>query len=122
MPLYAAIAAAIFALGVAAGIKAHSVMDRAALATELEQNAKEAARRADRVDAAAAGHEQFKAAAAVREQVVIKEVERVVERPVYRASCLDDDGLRIIAADIAARRAAGQPAPAVPGASSPAPD
>ena len=70
-------------------------------------------RRDEKVDLAADGHEKFKAAATVREVKVIQEVERVVQNTVYRNICIDADGLRIIAADIAARDPAGQPAPAV---------
>lgn len=117
--IYAAIAAVIFALGFGAGIKVHSTMDRAEQAAQLEQQVKERAIQAQRVDQAAQRHEQFKAAALVRERVVIKEVERVVQTPVYRNKCIDADGLRILAADIAARTAPSEPAPAVPAASGP---
>lgn len=54
-----------------------------------------------------------------RERIVVKEVERVLEKPVFRNVCLDDDGLRILTDDIAAsnvRRELGSP---VPGASAP---
>ena len=118
--IYAAIAAVIFALGTALGIKIHATMDAAQHARELEQAHKEAARRVERVDNAAIQHEKFKAATDARERTVIQEVERVVQVPVYRNECFDADGLRILAADIAARSAASEPAPAVPGASAPA--
>lgn len=55
-----------------------------------------------------------KAAAEVREVEVVKEVTRVVSKPVYLERCLDDDGLRIVAADIAAANARRGFAPAVP--------
>ena len=115
--IYAAIAAIIFALGAATGVKVHATMDAAQHARELEQAHKEAARRVERVDNAAIQHEKFKAATDARERTVIQEVERVVQVPVYRNECFDADGLRILAADIAARSAASEPAPAVPGAS-----
>lgn len=75
-------------------------------------------RRAENADRAAAGHEAFKTESDARERVITREVERVVQAPAYRAVCIDADGLRILAADAAARTT-GQPAPAVPGASSP---
>lgn len=56
---------------------------------------------------------------AVRERVVVKEVERVLEKPMYRSVCLDDDGLRILADDIAASNARRELEPPVPAASSP---
>lgn len=82
---------------------------------EIERAAKDQAIRVERVDVAAVSHEKYKAAVAVREKAVAKEVERVVQEPVYRNVCLDDDGLRILAEDIAARAPAGQSAPGLPG-------
>lgn len=79
----------------------------------------DAIRRAEIIDRSAERFEQGEAAAAVRERIVIQEVERVVEKPVYREQCLDDDGLRILAGDIAASNARRGLAPALPAASSP---
>lgn len=77
----------------------------------------EAARlNARQVDGAAQALEVKRAATEIRWRTVVKEVDRVVETPVYRNLCLDDDGLRLIAAEVGAR-AASQPAPAVPSAS-----
>ena len=70
-------------------------------------------------DTAAEKHEAFKAAVAIREVVVEKEVERVVKNTVYSNICLDPDGLRILANDIAARDTPSQPAPTVPPAPRP---
>ena len=39
----------------------------------------------------------------------------MVEKPVYRDVCFDDDGLRLIGAAISGHSAASEPAPAVPG-------
>lgn len=65
-------------------------------------------------DGAATGHEADKAKAKVQFRTIYQEVERVVERPVYRNVCLDDDGLRIISAAIGAKPAASEPAASVP--------
>jgi len=92
------------------------------MADVLAQAAKDQAARRSQVDAAAAGHEKYRKAAAARERVVIKEVERVVEKPVYLNTCFDDAGLQLLAADIAARTAPSEPAPTVPGAADPDPD
>ena len=94
----------------------------AEMAEVLAQAAKDQAARRAQVDAAAAGHEKYRKAAAARERVVIKEVERVIEKPVYLNTCFDDSGLQLLAADIAARTAPSEPAPAVPGAADPDPD
>ena len=76
----------------------------AEMAEVLAQAAKDQAARRSQVDAAAAGHEKYRKAAAARERVVIKEVERVIEKPVYLNTCFDDAGLQLLAADIAAHR------------------
>lgn len=71
--------------------------------------------RADRADQAAERHERAKADVQVVYETITKEVQHVVEKPVYRNVCLDDDGLRIIGDALAATGAgaAGQPARAV---------
>ena len=110
----AVLAAIIFASGVVGGIKWQIgiVASRDLAAT------KEAFRKAEirtaAVDSAAVKHEQFKTKIEIREVQVLKEVDRVVENIAYSASCLDNDGLRIIAEDIAARHLASEPATAVP--------
>ena len=91
------------------------------MADVLAQAAKDQAARRAQVDAAAAGHEKYRKAAAARERVVIKEVERVIEKPVYNNLCFEPDGLRIIAQDIAARTAPSEPAPTVPDPARPYP-
>jgi hypothetical protein len=84
-------------------------------AERLEQTAKEQARRVDRIDGAAAGHERDKAEIRTEFITITEEVERVVEKPVYRDVCLDADGLRVLSDAIAGAGAAGEPARAVPG-------
>jgi hypothetical protein len=65
-------------------------------------------------DQAAAEFERGRAQADVREVQVTQEVVRVVSKPVYLERCLDDDGLRLISADIDAANARRGFAPAVP--------
>lgn len=67
------------------------------------------------IDSAAAGHEADKRHIEVEYREITKEVERVVEKPVYRNVCLDADGLRVLADAIAPGAAASEPARAVPG-------
>ena len=111
----AVLAAIIFATGCLGGIKWHvGIVASRDLAAQNEAFRKAEIRTAA-VDSAAVKHEQFKTRVEVREVQVLKEVDRVIEKPVYSNVCVDDDGLRIIAADIAARHdAPSQPAPAVP--------
>ncbi len=80
----------------------------------IEQAAQDAKRRVENADRASGRYEGQRASADERERIVIQEVERVVQKPVYRADCLDDDGLRILSEDIDQYRSAGQSAPAVP--------
>lgn len=66
-------------------------------------------------DKAATGHESFKENERVIYQTITQTVEKIVERPVYRNSCFDDDGLRQLNAAITgAQPAASKPATAVP--------
>jgi hypothetical protein len=108
---------AVFVGGMGAGVKFHAglVAERDLKATQ--EAAKVQIRRMDNIDAAANAHEKVKQVAKVRERIVVQEVERVIEKPVYRNVCMDDDGLRILSDDIASRNASGKPAPAVPGPS-----
>jgi len=91
--------------------------DRAA---ELDLQAREAARDAQRVDTVATGYEAQRATGQQRQRVITRTVERIVREPFYApgaASCLDPDGLRILAAAVAGTDPASQPAPALPAAS-----
>ena len=113
------IAIAIFVAGGAAGIKWQVGLVAARDLKATQDAALARLRRDEKIDIAAAGHERLNAAATVREITVEKEVERVVQNTVYSNICLDPDGLRLIAADIAARYPASEPAPAVPSAAQP---
>lgn len=72
-------------------------------------------KRMDRIDDAATRHEAFKKTEEIRYVTRTKIVDRIVDRPVYRSACFDDDGLQLINAAIGGADSAGQPAPAVPG-------
>ena len=104
-------AAGALAAGLAGGYYLRDLQADAADKQRIEQAARDAARRAEHADQSAAGYETAKAADEVRERIVVKEVTRVVEKPVYRNVCIDADGLRILASDIAARTTPGEPAP-----------
>lgn len=71
--------------------------------------------RARAADSASAGHETFKERERVIYQTITETVDRIVERPVYRAACFDDDGLRQLNAAIRGTEPASrEPAPAMP--------
>lgn len=71
--------------------------------------------RARTADKASEGHEVFKEKERVVYQTITETVDRIIERPVYRNTCIDPDGLQQLNAAIAGSSATtGQPAPAVP--------
>jgi hypothetical protein len=117
---HAAAAAVALAVGFAGGWRVHDWKAEAARAAELDLQAREQARDAIRVDTAANDYETQRAAGQQRQRVITRTVERIVREPFYApgaASCLDPDGLRILAAAVGGTDPAGQPAPAVPAAS-----
>lgn len=109
------IALAIFAGGMASGIKYHAGVTAQRYLKAHESAARATAQKLDRIDVAAVGHETDKAKIRTEFRTITQEVERVVEKPVYRNICFDDDGLRLIAAATGRSEGASEPAPAVPG-------
>lgn len=107
----------VFGAGFGSGWQVRAWKAGADDADRLEQAALDAKRKYENADRAGQQYEGQRAGAQARERIVIQEVERVVQKPVYRSECLDDDGLRILAADIDQYAGPGQPAPAVPAAS-----
>lgn len=106
--------------GFAAGVKWQVGIVAARDLKAVQDNARTQILRADRADQAADRHEKSKAAIEVRYQTIEKEVQRVVEKPVYRNICLDDDGLRLVRDALAGpASAASQPAGSVPRAAGP---
>lgn len=118
--IYTHLAVALFAASVAGGT-AWNVRGWKADAAQADivagLHAAAAAHRTH-ADAQAQRFEVARASLARSRQVITKEVEHVVERPVYRDGvCLDADGVRLVAAAVAGDPNTGQPAPAVPAAS-----
>lgn len=66
----------------------------------IEQQARETERLNQQANAAGKIHEKKRQANEIRYVTKIQEVERVVERPVYRNVCLDAVGLRLLHAQI----------------------
>ena len=50
----------------------------------------------NKINKASADYEQLKSEQRVITETKIREVQKIVERPVYHNVCIDDDGLRII--------------------------
>lgn len=81
----------------------------------IERAAKDTARNVEIQDRAAGTYIREQANARPIYERITVEVDRIVERPVYRDQCFDADGLRQLGAAIAGRDAepsAGQPLPA----------
>lgn len=79
------------------------------------QQQRDTQKRMERVQEAASGHEDFKAKEEVRYVTITKIVTKLVDRPVYRNACFDDDGRRLLNdAASGALPGAGEPAAAVP--------
>ena len=74
---------------------------------------------AQRTSTAVQQHAQTKTETEIRYVTTVKEVEKLVERPVYLERCMDDDGVRILNAQILGTNPPG-PGPALPEAGHPA--
>lgn len=112
-------AAAVLALGLGftAGWQVQGWRQDSIRAEQADQARELRAQRERAADHAAEQHEQVRADLDAQFRVITREVERVVEKPVYRNVCLDADGLRALADAVGQpAAAAGEPAPAVPGA------
>lgn len=94
-----------------------------AITDQLVQNGKRLARLADQQHAQVQTHVEFVERERVRIKTITQQVETLVDRPVYRDQCFDDDGLRLVAQAIAGvdDRAPTAPhtGPAVPAAHPP---
>ena len=68
---------------------------------------------AQRTSTAVQQHAQTKTETEIRYVTTVKEVEKLVERPVYLERCMDDDGLRVLNAQILGTNPPGH-GPALP--------
>ena len=116
---HVAAAAVSLAIGFAGGWQVQAWRWDAADLKRLEAQRSEANRQIRAIDKASEGYEGDRAAIRTEFIEITKEVERVVQKPVYRNVCLDDDGLRQLERAAAATGYPGQPAGGVP-TSSPA--
>lgn len=111
---------AVFVGGMMVGIKWHAGQDA------IKENARQVNQRAterlqrQNSNTAAVAHESDKVRIETEYRDVIKEVQRVVEKPVYRNVCLDPDGLSVIGDALArAYNDPGESGNAVPKAATP---
>lgn len=115
-PAYAWVALAIGAAGFGAGWLTNDWRrDSQALKVERADNVA-AIRQIDNEADKGRAFENKAGKIQVRYRTVVQEVDRVVEKPVYRNICIDDDGMRLLrAANADEPVPAGEPLPAVPG-------
>lgn len=86
----------LFLFGFGSGVKWHAGQDAIAEnARQVNQRSIERMRRQN-ANTAAAAHESDKVEIRTEFVPIREEVERVVEKTVYRDMCFDDDGLRVI--------------------------
>ena len=74
------------------------------------------AQRTEQLNAVSADLERARHERKIVYKTITQQVEKVVERDLYRQPCLDPDGVRLVNDALAGRASAGQPADAVPGA------
>ena len=109
------------ALGLAfgAGWWLHGLQVKAATVDQTQAQAQADVKQAQRTSEAVQQHAQVKTETEIRYVTTVKEVEKLVERPVYLERCMDDDGVRILNAQILGTNPPG-PGTALPEAGHPA--
>ncbi|MFY5955796.1 hypothetical protein ACOUXA_00030 [Acinetobacter baumannii] len=60
------------------------------------KNLKALAEKQNQINKVSADYEQVKAEQSTKVEYIEHEVQKIVERPVYKSSCIDDDGMRQI--------------------------
>lgn len=64
---------------------------------EIERkNLKALAEKQNQINKVSAAYEQTKAEQSTKVEYIEREVQKIVERPVYKSSCIDDDGMHQI--------------------------
>ena len=106
-------------LAFGAGWRLRGIKTKAATVDQVQAQAKADVQQAQRTSEAVQQHAQVKTETEIRYVTVTREVEKLVERPVYLERCMDDDGVRILNAQILGADAPGS-GPALPEAGHPA--
>ena len=117
LKLAAAGAALVLAFG--AGWWLRGLQVKAATVNQTKAQAKADVQQAQRTSTAVQQHAQTKTETEIRYVTVTREVEKLVERPVYLERCMDDDGVRILNAQILGTNPP-DPGPTLPEAGHPA--
>ena len=84
-------------------------------AARIEAQAEQARNDRQAAQVASEGFENDRAKTEIKFRTITREVEKIIDRPVYRDGlCMDNDGLRILNAAIRAPSNPGEPGGAVP--------
>ncbi len=86
---------------------------KAATVDQTKAQAQADVKQSQRTSEAVQTHAEAKVKTEIRYVTTVKEVEKLVERPVYLERCMDDDGLRVLNAQILGTNPPG-PGPALP--------
>ena len=117
LKLAAAGAALVLAFGTGWWLRGLQV--KAAMVKQTQAQAQADVQQAQRTSEAVQTHAKVKTETEIRYVTVTREVEKLVDRPVYLERCMDDDGLRVLNAQILGTNPPG-PGPALPEAGHPA--
>ena len=105
LKLKLAICASVIALGLAfgAGWWLRGLQVKAATVDQTQAQSQADVQQAQRTSTAVQQHAKVKTETEIRYVTVTREVEKLVERPVYLERCMDDDGLATLNAQIQRR-------------------
>ena len=105
LKLKLAICASVIALGLAFGTGwwLRGIQTKAATVDQTKAQAQADVKQAQRTSEAVQQHAQVKTETEIHYVTTVKEVEKLVERPVYLERCMDDDGLATLNAQIQRR-------------------
>ena len=119
LKLKLAAAGVALALTFGAGWWLRGLQVKAATVDQTKVQAQADVQQAQRTSTAVQQHAKVKTETEIRYVTTVKEVEKLVERPVYLERCMDDDGLRVLNGQILGTNSPG-PGPALPEAGHPA--
>ena len=119
LKLKLAAAGVALALTFGAGWWLRGLQVKAATVDQTKVQAQADVQQAQRTSTAVQQHAKVKTETEIRYVTVTREVEKLVERPVYLERCMDDDGLRVLNGQILGTNSPG-PGPALPEAGHPA--
>lgn len=115
LSIYVAIALIAASMGSVGAWRVQSWRYAAKDAARIEAQAELARNNRKAAQSASEGFENDRTKTEIKYRAITREVEKIIDRPVYRATlCMDNDGLRILNAAVRAAGDTGEPQDAVP--------